>query len=267
MRILAKSDIGRLRDMNQDSYYVSDLEKDDLKLYILADGMGGYKGGEIASSLAIANVRNFIINNFKNTKKDRENILKLIQDSIEYANMIVFEKSQENEELHDMGTTLDVCLIYNNKVFIGHVGDSRVYRIRKNIIRKLTTDHSYVEKLVKEGTITKEEAYNHPKKNMLMKALGCNSLVEPDVICKGFLKDDILLMCSDGLTNMLRDNEIYNLLLTNPENPVDALINNANDLGGYDNITAIIIDNIEISTDSDIKEDNTKAFGKEDKKV
>ena len=250
MRILAKSDIGKLRDMNQDSYYVSDLENDDIKLYILADGMGGYKGGEIASSLAIANVRNFIVNNFKQTKKDRQSILKLLREAIEYANMIVYEKSLENEELHDMGTTIDACLIYNNKVFIGHVGDSRVYRIRKNIIRKLTTDHSYVEKLVKEGTITKEEAYNHPKKNMLMKALGCNSLVEPDVICKGFLKDDILLMCSDGLTNMLRDSEIYNLLLKNPENPEEALIETANSLGGFDNITVIIIDNIDVTSDS-----------------
>lgn len=247
MRILAKSDIGKLRDMNQDSYYVSDLEKDDIKLFILADGMGGYKGGEIASSLAIASARNFIINNFKNTKKDRENILRMLEEAIEYANMIVYEKSKENEELTDMGTTLDVCLLYNNKVFIGHVGDSRVYRIRKNIIRKLTSDHSYVEKLVKEGTITKEEAYNHPKKNMLMKAIGCNSLVEPDVFCKGFLKDDILLMCSDGLTNMLHDNEIYNLLLNNPENPEIALIDNANSLGGYDNITVIIIDNIDVN--------------------
>lgn len=246
MRILAKSDVGKAREMNQDSYYISDLEKDELKLYILADGMGGYKGGEIASSLAVANAKNYICNHFKKTKKDRESLLKLIRNAVEYANLMVYDKAQENEELHDMGTTLDVCLIYNNKVFIGHVGDSRVYRIRKNIIRKLTTDHSYVEKLVKEGTITKEEAFNHPKKNMLMKALGCNSLVEPDVICKGFLKDDILLMCSDGLTNMLRENEIYNLLLNNPNNPEDALINNANDLGGYDNITVIIIDNIDI---------------------
>ena len=148
MRILAKSDIGKARDMNQDSFYISDLEKDEIKLYILADGMGGYKGGEIASSLAVANSRNFIFNNFNKTKKDRESLSKLVKDAIEYANMIVYEKSQEDEELHDMGTTLDVCLIYNNKVFIGHVGDSRVYRIRKNIMRKLTTDHSYVEKLV-----------------------------------------------------------------------------------------------------------------------
>ena len=247
MRILAKSDIGKAREMNQDSYYISDLESDELKLYILADGMGGYKGGEIASSLAVANVKNYIVNHFKKTRKDRENLLKLLRYAIEHANKVIYDKAQQDEELHDMGTTLDVCLIYNNRVFIGHVGDSRVYRIRKNIIRKITTDHSYVEKLVKEGTITREEAYNHPKKNMLMKALGCNSLVEPDVICKGFMKDDILLMCSDGLTNMLRENEIYNLLLNNPDNPEEVLIQNANDLGGYDNITAIIIDNIEIN--------------------
>ena len=219
MRILAKSDIGKAREMNQDSYYISDLESDELKLYILADGMGGYKGGEIASSLAVANVKNYIVNHFKKTRKDRENLLKLLRYAIEHANKVIYDKAQQDEELHDMGTTLDVCLIYNNRVFIGHVGDSRVYRIRKNIMRKITTDHSYVEKLVKEGTITREEAYNHPKKNMLMKALGCNSLVEPDVICKGFMKDDILLMCSDGLTNMLRESEIYNLLHNNADHP------------------------------------------------
>ena len=250
MRVLAKSDIGKAREMNQDSFYVSDLEKDELKLYIVADGMGGYKGGEIASSLAVSSAKKYIENNFKKTKKDRESILVLLKEAVEYANKIIYEKAIKDPELHDMGTTLDICLIYNNKVFIGHIGDSRVYRIRKNIIRKLTTDHSYVEKLVKEGTITKEEAYNHPKKNMLMKALGCSLLVEPDVICKGFLKDDILLMCSDGLTHMLRDNEIYDLLLKNPEKPVDALIKNANDLGGYDNITAIIIDNIDIGEET-----------------
>ena len=250
MRILAKSDIGKARDMNQDCFYVSDLNKDEIKLYIVADGMGGYKGGEIASSLAVKSVKNFVFNNFKKSRKDRESILQLLKAAIEYANMIVYEKSKEDPELQDMGTTLDACLIYNNKVFIGHVGDSRVYRIRKNFMRKLTSDHSYVEKLVKEATITKEEAYNHPKKNMLMKALGCNSLVQPDLICKGFLKDDILLMCSDGLTNMLRDNEIYNILLKNPDKPVEALIRNANNLGGHDNITVVIVDNIDIGEET-----------------
>lgn len=250
MRILAKSDIGKAREMNQDSYYVSDIEKDKIKLFILADGMGGYKGGEIASSLAVNSVKEYIFNNFKKYKKDREEILKLINNAIEHANTVVYEKAQSDTELNEMGTTLDVCIIYNNKAFIGHVGDSRVYRIRKCFMRKITTDHSYVEKLLKEGTITKEEAYNHPKKNMLMKALGCRSLVEPDLICKGFLKDDILLMCSDGLTNMLRESEIYNVLLKNPNNPEEALIKAANELGGYDNITTIIIDNIDIGEET-----------------
>lgn len=244
MRVLAKSDIGKAREMNQDAYFISDPE-DEIKLYILADGMGGYKGGEIASSLAIESTRKYIKNNFKDIIKEKEEILKLINSAIEYANMMVCEKAQENIELRDMGTTLDVCLIYNSNMYIGHVGDSRVYRIRKDTIRKITNDHSYVEKLVKDGTISREEAKNHPKKNMLMKAIGCYSLVEPDVMYKGFLKDDIVLMCSDGLTNMLKDEEIYSILLKNPDNPVEALINKANQMGGYDNITAIIIDNID----------------------
>ena len=254
MRILAKSDIGKAREMNQDSFFAA-KETDEIKLFILADGMGGYKGGEIASSVAVYSAQNYICNNFKETKKERVDILKLINDSMEYANLMVYERSKEKEELKDMGTTLDVCLIYNNKAYIGHVGDSRIYRIRKNIMRKLTTDHSYVQKLVSEGTITKEEADTHPKKNMLMKAVGCNALVEPDVMCKGFLKDDIILMCSDGLTNMLKDEQIYKILLDNSENPVAALINSANREGGIDNITAIIIDNIQIKEQEDLKEE------------
>ena len=242
MRILAKSDIGKTREMNQDSFFVSE-ETDEIKIFILADGMGGYKGGEIASKLAVHNARSFISNNFKNIPKEREDILKLIKDGIEYANLTVYEEAQKSDELKDMGTTIDVCLLYGNKVYIGHVGDSRVYRIRKKIIRKLTTDDSYVQKLVKDGTITKEEAINHPKKNMLLKAVGCNSLVDPTVMCKGFLKDDILLMCSDGLTNMLNDQKIYKILLENSEAPEIALINEANRQGGIDNITVVIIDN------------------------
>ena len=243
MRILAKSDIGKARDMNQDYYYVSPIES-DIKLYILADGMGGYKGGEIASNLAVNCAKNYICNNWTKIEKDKIEIMNLINSSIEYANMIVYEKSLEIEELHDMGTTLEVVILWNNKVFIGHVGDSRVYRIRKNVMRRLTTDHSYVEKLVKDGSITKDEAYHHPNKNMLLKALGCSNLVKPDVFYKGFLKGDILLMCSDGLTNMLKESEIYSVLLNNPDKPEVALINEANRMGGIDNITAIIVDNV-----------------------
>ena len=170
IKAYAKSDVGRVRENNQDFYYISE-PLDDVQLYIIADGMGGYNGGEIASSLAVTTAKSYIENNFEQIEKDKESIIQLVASSLEYANMIVYEKSKENTELEGMGTTLDICLIYNNRAFIGHVGDSRIYRIRKDFIRKLTQDHSYVQKLVKDGTITQEEANHHPQKNMLMKAL------------------------------------------------------------------------------------------------
>lgn len=242
MNFFVKSDVGKAREINEDAYYVPNND-DDLKLFILADGMGGYNGGEIASKLAIESVRNYIETNFIETPKDRESIQDLIKNGMQYANMVVYEKSKQNEELKDMGTTLEVCLIYENKVYIGHIGDSRVYRIRKHLIRKLTNDHSYVETLVKDGKISREEAKIHPKKNMLMKALGCTEFIEPDVFVRGFLKDDILLLASDGLTNMIDEKEIYNIIINNRNTPEEELINNSNELGGYDNITAIIIYN------------------------
>lgn len=240
MRAFVKSDVGKVRDMNQDYFYISEIQ-DKIQLFIVADGMGGYKGGEIASRLAVETSKRYISNNFDLIEHDKESILNLIKSAIEYANLVVYEKSKENQELENMGTTIDICLILGNKVYIGHVGDSRVYRKRKDFFRKLTTDHSYVQKLVSDGTITKEEAYNHPKKNMLIKALGCSSFVEPDVMVKGFLKDDILLMCSDGLTNMLKDEEIVEIINENPIEACNNLVSKANEQGGYDNITAIII--------------------------
>lgn len=240
MKIFAKSDVGKAREINEDYFFVSE-PGDEVKIFILADGMGGYNGGEVASRLATTSARSYISNNFNKIEHDKESILNLIKNAVEYANMVVYEKSEKEKELQGMGTTLDVCLIYNNRVYIGHVGDSRVYRIRKEFLRRLTTDHSYVQQLVKDGTITKEEAYNHPKKNMLTKALGCTAYVEPDVMVKGFLKGDILCMSSDGLTNMLKDEEIYNIIKDNPDVAAEELVKKANELGGYDNITVVII--------------------------
>ena len=230
IKAYAKSDVGKVRDINQDAYYISD-SLDEVQLYMLADGMGGYNGGEIASKLAIQTAKSYIENNFKEIPKDRESIIQLVGSSMEYANMVVYEKSKEDKELEGMGTTLEICLIYNNKVYIGHVGDSRVYRIRKEFMRKLTQDHSYVQKLVKDGTITQEEAVHHPQKNMLMKALG-------------FLKDDILIMNSDGLTNMVPQEEIFKLVKEDIERAPKELIEIANKNGGYDNITVVVIKNI-----------------------
>lgn len=240
MKAFARSDIGKVREMNQDNFYIAD-QNDSVKLFIIADGMGGYKGGEIASKLAIDSSKNYILNNFEEAKKDKEKIIELLRSAIEYANMVIYEKSKEIEALNSMGTTIDICLIHSGRAYIGHVGDSRVYRLRKEIFRKLTTDHSYVEQLLKQGNITKEEAYNHPKKNMLTKALGCTAFVEPDILVRGFQKNDILLMCTDGLTNMIKENQICQIIKEDPEKATENLVNKAIEFGGLDNITAVII--------------------------
>lgn len=240
MKVFAKSDIGKAREMNQDSYYVS-MPSENTGLFIVADGMGGYNGGEIASRLAIVSAKNYIENNFSKIEHNKEELQKLIKNAIEYANMVVYEKSKEDQELEGMGTTIEVVLAYNDRVYIGHIGDSRIYRIRKNIIRKLTVDDSYVQKLVKDGTITKEEAKHHPKKNMLMKALGCTSFVEPIVAVKGFLEDDVIVITSDGLTNMVSDEEMLAIIEDNVEKASDELIKKANEAGGLDNITVVIV--------------------------
>ena len=240
MKAFARSDIGKVREMNQDNFYIAD-QNDSVKLFIIADGMGGYKGGEIASKLAIDSSKNYILNNFEEAKKDKEKIIELLRSAIEYANMVIYEKSKEIEALNSMGTTIDICLIHSGRAYIGHVGDSRVYRLRKEIFRKLTTDHSYVEQLLKQGNITKEEAYNHPKKNMLTKALGCTAFVEPDILVRGFQKNDILLMCTDGLTNMIKENQICQIIKEDPEKATENLVNKSIEFGGLDNITAVII--------------------------
>ncbi len=201
----------------------------------------GYNGGEIASKLTVDAVKSYFENNFMQIEHTKEAILKLMNDAIEYANMVVYEKSKTAEELQGMGTTLDICFIYNNKLYIGHVGDSRVYRLRKGVMRKLTKDHSYVQQLVEDGKITRAEADHHPKKNMLTRALGCTAYVEPDVRARNLEKGDILLMCSDGLTNMVSDEQIYQSMRESPTTAPEKLIELANQAGGYDNITVITI--------------------------
>ena len=157
--------------------------------------------------------------------------------------MVVYEKSLENKEFEGMGTTLEVCLIYNSRLYIGHIGDSRVYRIRKEFMRKITRDDSYVQTLIEDGKITKEEAFRHPKKNMLTKALGCIPEVEPEIYTKTFIKNDIILMTSDGLTNMVKEDEIFKIIKEDIENSDVNLIKKANENGGLDNITVVVIYN------------------------
>ena len=203
----------------------------------------GYEGGEIASSLAIDAAKRYIDNHFGLIDHDKDTILELIKNAMKYANTILLDVARGHEELKSMGTTLEICVIYNNRAYIGHIGDSRIYRIRDKFFRKLTTDHSYVQTLVKDGTITKEEAEHHPKKNMLMKALGCMDEAEPDVMVKNFQEGDILVMASDGLTNMVPEEKIYETITKHFEDCDKLLVDMANEAGGVDNITVVIIKN------------------------
>lgn len=240
VKAFATSDVGRAREINEDYFSIS-YQDDPIQLFIVADGMGGYNGGEIASKLAVTTAKEYILSNYETSKESKEKLLELVKSASQYANMIVYEKAQAEEELRKMGTTLDICLIYQSRAFISHIGDSRIYRKRKDFFRKLTKDHSYVQQLVDEGKITKEESMNHPKKNMLVKALGCTEYIEPDGMIKGFIKGDIMLMCTDGLTNMVLETDIFNILRENHDNPAQKLVDKANEMGGMDNITAIII--------------------------
>ena len=231
MRVFAGTDIGKAREKNQDFYYISH-NLDEIKLCVLADGMGGYAGGEIASNLAVISVK---------IKLETDEIINLLKDATQYANMVVYEKTKQTTELEEMGTTLEVALLVEDKMYISHIGDSRVYKIKNNKIKQLTKDHSYVEKLINDGSITKEEAKTHPQKHMLTKALGCTAYVEPDLLVEKLQKNDTILICSDGLTNMLNEEEIVKIINNNPEQPNKELIAAANKAGGCDNITVIII--------------------------
>lgn len=201
----------------------------------------GYNGGEIASEMATKTVKEYIEKNMYNTGGDKDKIMNMIRSAMEYANKLVYEKSLEDEQLTGMGTTMEICLILEDRLYIGHIGDSRIYRIRRGVMQKLTEDHSYVQELVNEGTITPKEAEHHPKKNMLMKALGCTPFVEPDIIERSICTGDIIEMNTDGLTNMVPIKEVQEIITQESENIVDNLIDKANEAGGVDNITVVII--------------------------
>lgn len=241
MEVFAKTDKGMVRNLNEDFFYVP--EKDDaLNLYIVADGMGGYEGGEIASFKSVEVSKRYIKNNYEITFNTDEDILKLISGAIEYANVRMIDDKKENEALENMGSTIGIALVIKDRLYIAHAGDSRIYRLRKNVLRRLTKDHSYVQKLIDDGTINEKDSENHPDKNMITKAIGMSKLVEPTVNVKKMIDGDILLLCTDGLTNYVSDEELKEILLNNEiKDPASFLIDLANERGGRDNITVIVV--------------------------
>ena len=236
----AKTDIGKERQMNQDFCLASAAVRP--YVFILCDGMGGHKSGDVASKTAAESIETYI--RMQNTMDlDRKKAERILKNAVSYANTMVYTRAKESEVLRGMGTTTDVCLLDFDMLYIAHVGDSRVYLLREGVLRKLTRDHSLVEELLEGGIITPEEAEKHPNKNVITRAVGTNRTVRADCIELELRKDDILLMCSDGLSNMLSEMDIKNILISSSsmEEVVDTLIARANQNGGKDNITAIVI--------------------------
>lgn len=229
------TDPGKVRDHNEDSVTIVKNESGEILLAV-ADGMGGHKGGEIASSIAITHIgKRFMESSSVGTKEDAINFLKEI---VSEANMLLYRYTQENPESEGMGTTIVIALLTKDFLLYGNIGDSSGYAIKKGKIYKITNDHTLVNLLVKSGELTEEAAKNHPRKNVLMRALGANMTVEMDIFD---VERDVegIFLCSDGLTNMLEDEQI-NLVLNSDlsiDDKLQKLINKANNRGGTDNIS------------------------------
>lgn len=233
--------VGKVRIKNEDSFYAPKNNSELPKLYIVADGMGGHRGGDIASQRAVEVVSSYINGNISEHQND-EQIKELLRCSINEANRRIYAESLENADLSGMGTTLTMGLFYEDKVYIGHIGDSRAYRIRENKIELLTRDHSLIWQLMEEGKLSAEEMTTHPMKNVITQALGTDELVEPDITSFDVKPGDILVLCTDGLINMLDDEKIKDIVCNNnPEDAAKRLIDSANSRGGTDNITVGII--------------------------
>lgn len=229
------TDPGQVRDHNEDSVTIVKNRSDEILLAV-ADGMGGHKGGEIASSIAITHIgKRFIDTSTVGNKEDAINFLKEI---VSEANMLLYKYTENNPESKGMGTTLVMALLTKDFLLYGNIGDSSGFAIKEKKLYKITSDHTLVNLLVKSGELTEEEAKDHPRKNVLMRALGANMTVEMDIFD---VETDIegILLCSDGLTNMLDEKQIE--LVINEDLDIDAklqkLINKANNRGGTDNIS------------------------------
>lgn len=230
MNYAYRTDTGRMRENNEDNVYASE------GIFIVADGMGGHNAGEVASKMAIDSISAGL-----SIPQDEKSPEEMLRSAVNIANTLIYECAQGDKQ--GMGTTVDVCMTDGKKAYIGHVGDSRVYHVTDDDIKRITTDHSYVEMLLSQGAITESQAQNYPNKNVITRALGVRSSVRMDYFeCD--VTEGMLIMCTDGLTNMVSESDICHIAtaLGDPEKIVTRLVELANENGGHDNITVIVID-------------------------
>ena len=238
MKFAIKSDVGQRRKVNEDAagYFES---KNHIPLMMVCDGIGGHNAGEIASSMALMSIgQSWEKTNIENM----EEAYQWIVHKIEEANDDILTRSTQYEDLYGMGTTLVAACVIGNQLMIANVGDSRAYVLRNFQLKQLTEDQSLVNALLKSGEITPEEAENHPNKNIVTQSLGVTSVVEIDFVRMTVKEDDTLLLCSDGLSDMLSLEEIRNVMnhYSDIEKQVEKAVEAANEAGGRDNITVAI---------------------------
>lgn len=241
MDIVVKSHVGNIREVNEDSaaVYTRDDNK-EIILAIVADGMGGHEAGDVASEMVLQSLNeSFIAAPNYETSHDWEQWLK---SSILKANSFVYDYAQQNQKFLGMGTTVVAVLFLDDYYLIGHVGDSRIYRFYENTVEQLTEDHSLVNELLRSGQISEEEALMHPQRNVITRALGTDETVEVDMRTLSYVDNETVLLCSDGLTSMVTDEQLLTVINTNQslEQKADALVGKALTAGGDDNITLVL---------------------------
>jgi serine/threonine protein phosphatase PrpC len=235
----AITNIGQRRQVNQDSFYVSDVPVGNLpNLYIVADGMGGHKAGDYASRYVRDNLIRLVRDSFE------QNAKKILDRSLHQVNRELRTIAAANEEYFGMGTTCVAATIIGEYMQIANVGDSRLYILRGGVLRQVTVDHSLVEEMVLAGGIDEKNARNHPDKNIITRAIGAEDNLTVDYFDEKIESGDQVLICTDGLTNMVEDGRIREILMKTltPDEKTRELVNEANRNGGKDNITVILID-------------------------
>jgi len=239
MKLVGTSDVGIVRDINQDSFLMLENKEKDIIAFGVADGLGGHNAGELASALCMDILREY----FNISNKFYDEMKSEVKGIIEYANKRILDFAKENPEAQGMGTTLTLCIYHKGEGFIVHVGDSRLYKIDKKEIKQITVDHSLVSHMVISGELTKEEAEHHPNRNIITNALGTQEEFFIDTYDLDLKKDEIVLICSDGLSEHVSKDEIFEIINNNDlDEAKNLLIDKANENGGTDNITVVLFD-------------------------
>ncbi len=248
MKAFGLTDVGLKRNVNQDAFYLDN----ENQIYIVADGMGGHKAGDLASRTALDAINEYLaleVDQHPDVELKDEEVLpkekEICADAVKYANQMVFEKSNESPDYQGMGTTVVVLKIVNGHAIFAHVGDSRIYRIQDEKIEQLTKDHSRLQELIDQEKISEDEARKYPLKNVITRALGGSADVEVDTGIVALSSSDVFVLCTDGLSGVMSDDELLETISSNPGDPEEAcrrLVQITLDRGAPDNVTLIIGD-------------------------